>query len=203
MRTLKAIGYARISTDRDKQKHSLEYQKERIKAFAEYHNAYLKKIVVEQATGTKITKRPKLQELLTNKKFDLLICTKIDRLARNIVDLNNIVQDLQASGKDVAFVENQIDTSTANGKLFLNILGSFAEFEAEIISERTKSGLETAKKKGVRLGRPKSKKTLLGAKIARIRSLRKARKSWAEIAEVLGYKTRGGAFNFWKRNKKS
>ena len=201
---LKAIGYARISTTDEKQKHSLDYQKEKIKAYASLISAKIQKIETERATGRKISKRPKLQEILEkakNNKFNILICTKIDRLARNIFELKQIIQELETNGVAVVFVENQIDTSTANGKLFLNILGSFAEFEGEIISERIKAGLETARKKGIQLGRPKKKKTITGEQVDKIRSLRKGRKSWAEISELLGYKNKSGAFNFWKRNK--
>ena len=202
--TLKAIGYARISTTDEKQKHSLDYQKEKIRAYAGLISAKIQKIETERATGRKISKRPKLQEILEkakNKKFNILICTKIDRLARNIFELKQIIQELEINGVAVVFVENQIDTSTANGKLFLNILGSFAEFEGEIISERIKAGLETARKKGIPLGRPKKKKTITGEQIDKIRSLRKGRKSWEEISEILKYKNRSGAFNFWRRNK--
>jgi DNA invertase Pin-like site-specific DNA recombinase len=197
----KAIGYARISTNSTEQKHSLDYQKEKIEAYATLINAKLVKVEKEQATGRKISKRPKLQALLERKNFDVLICTKIDRLARNIFELQQIIETCKKNGVAVVFVENQIDTSTANGKLFLNILGSFAEFEAEIISERIKAGLETAKKKGVVLGRPKGRKAFVEEKVAKIRSLRKARKSWEEIAGILGYKNKSGVFNFWKRNK--
>ena len=201
---LKAIGYARISTTDEKQKHSLDYQKEKIKAYASLISAKIQKIETERATGRKISKRPKLQEILEkakNKKFNILICTKIDRLARNIFELKQIIQELETNGVAVVFVENQIDTSTANGKLFLNILGSFAEFEGEIISERIKAGLETARKKGIQLGRPKKKKTITGEQIDKIRSLRKGRRSWEKISEILGYKNKSGAFNFWRRNK--
>ena len=201
---LKAIGYARISTTDEKQKHSLDYQKEKIKAYTSLISAKIQKIETERATGRKISKRPKLQEILEkakNKKFNILICTKIDRLARNIFELKQIIQELETRGVAVVFVENQIDTSTANGKLFLNILGSFAEFEGEIISERIKAGLETARKKGIQLGRPKKKKTITDEQVDKIRSLRKGRKSWEEISKMLGYQNKSGAFNFWKRNK--
>ena len=132
---LKALGYARISTTEATQKHSLDYQKDKIKAYSSLINARLVKIETEQATGRKISKRPKLQKILERKDFDVFICTKIDRLARNIFELRQIIEIFEKNGVAVVFVENQIDTSTANGKLFLNILGSFAEFETEIISE--------------------------------------------------------------------
>ena len=201
LKELKALGYARISTTEETQKHSLDYQKEKIKAYSSLINARLVKIETERATGRKISKRPKLQKILERKDFDVFICTKIDRLARNIFELRQIIEIFEKNGVAVVFVENQIDTSTTNGKLFLNILGSFAEFEGEIISERIKAGLETARKKGVRLGRPKNKKTITGEQVDKIRSLRKGRKSWEEISEILGYKNRSGAFNFWRRNK--
>lgn len=197
---LKAFGYARISTTEETQKYSLDYQKDKIKAYSSLINARLIKTETEQASGRKIAKRPKLQKILERQDFDVFICTKIDRLARNIFELRQIIEIFEKNGVAVVFVENQIDTSTANGKLFLNILGSFAEFETEIISERIKAGLETAKKKGVKLGRPKNKKTKTGEQIERIRSLRKARKSWSTISELLGYRNKSGAFNFWKRN---
>jgi len=200
-KVIKAIGYGRISTTDEKQKHSLDYQKEKIIAYAGLISAKIQKIETEKATGRKISARPKLQRLLERKDFDVLICTKIDRLARNIFELKQIINELEKNGVAVVFVENQIDTSTANGKLFLNILGSFAEFEGEIISERIKAGLQTAKKKGVKLGRPKNKKTITGEQIDKIRSLRKGRKSWEEISKILNYKNRSGAFNFWMRNK--
>ncbi len=201
---IKALGYARISTTEETQKHSLDYQKEKIKAYSSLINARLVKIETERATGRKISKRPKLQKILElsrEQDFDVFICTKIDRLARNIFELRQIIEIFEKNGVAVVFVENQIDTSTANGKLFLNILGSFAEFETEIISERIKAGLEMAKKKGIKLGRPKNKKTITGEQIDKIRSLRKARKSWSTISELLGYRNKSGAFNFWKRNK--
>ena len=204
METIKkrsAVGYVRISTTEEKQKHSIDHQKEKIRMYAELIDVKLKKIVVEKASGRKMGKRPLLQEVITENKQELVICTKIDRLARNIVDLNQIVHSLQKNARDVAFVENQIDTGSANGKLFLNILGSFAEFEGEIISERTKAGLETARKKGIKLGRPKLKSTITGEKVERIRALRKGKKSWGYIAKEFGYKSRAGVYKFWMRNR--
>lgn len=197
----KAIGYIRISTTEEKQKHSLDYQKEDIKKYCEYKKIKLKRIVVEKKSGTKLNKREKLKELLKKNDFDFLITTKIDRLARNIVDLNNIVNELKEKDKDVIFTENEINTSTSNGRFFLNILGSFAEFEAQVISERTKAGLSIAKDKGVVLGRPFSRKRKTEELIKKIRSLRKARKSWEEIAEILQYKSKATPYTLFNKYK--
>jgi DNA invertase Pin-like site-specific DNA recombinase len=76
------------------QKFSLDAQETDIKRYCEYHNLKLKKIEREMASGTKMKKRTKLKHILEDEKFDVLVVTKIDRLARNIMDLNNIVNQL-------------------------------------------------------------------------------------------------------------
>ncbi len=197
-----AIGYVRISTNENKQKHSIDHQKEQIRKYCEYEHIKLKRVVIEKASAKDLKKRPKLRETLQTNCFDILICTKIDRLARNNIDLQNVVNRIQENGKEIIFIENKIDTTTAQGKMFLQMMGIFAEFEANIISERTKAGLETARRKGVILGRPKKRSTLSGEKITSIRAMRKGRKKWREIAEKLGYRSTGGVMAFWKRNKK-
>ena len=183
-----AIGYARISTNDHLQKHSLDAQSTDIRKYAELYGYKLKKIELEQASGKNLEKREKLKKLLSDKNFDVIITPKIDRLARNIVDLNLIVSELQAHGKDVVFIENNLDTSTANGRLFLNIIGSFAEFEAKVIGERVKRGMQEAKEKGIHVGRPRSKKMREEDEVKQIRILRQRQQlSYSEIAKKLGY----------------
>lgn len=89
-----AIGYARISTNEDMQKHSLQAQSEDIKKYCEHYNLKLKKIETETKSWTKMDKREKLQKILNDNNFDVIVTTKIDRLARNIVDLNKIYINL-------------------------------------------------------------------------------------------------------------
>ena len=197
----KAVGYVRISTNEEKQKHSLDYQKEQIKKYCDYKNIKLKKIVVEKASAKDLKKRPKLQDTLKKNQFDIFVCTKIDRLARNNIDLQNVVNNIQKANKEIVFIENQIDTSTSQGKMFLQMMAVFAEFEANVISERTIAGLKEARAKGVRLGRPKAKSTLREEKIDKIRAMRKGHKTWGEIADTLGYNSEASARSFWVRNK--
>ena len=92
-----AIGYARISTSDAIQKHSLDAQSADIRKYAELYGYKLKKIILEQASRKHLENRPKLTKLLADKNFDVIITTKIDRLARNIVDLNLIVAELKES----------------------------------------------------------------------------------------------------------
>lgn len=187
-KTKVALWYARISTNEDMQKHSLHAQSEDIKKYCELYWLKLKKIETEKKSWTKMDKREKLQKILNNNNFDVIITTKIDRLARNIVDLNKIVYSLKERWKDVVFIENNIDTTSANGRLFLNILWAFAEFEAEIISERVKRWMLEAKKRGVKLWRKPKKETLLKIEIQTIRSLRQRKKlTYKEISKRLWY----------------
>jgi DNA invertase Pin-like site-specific DNA recombinase len=110
---------------------------------------------VDRMTGSK-DRRPALDALVRNakrRKFDVLVCWKLDRLGRNLKHLIVLLDDLQALG--VAFVSlgEGIDATTPAGKLQLHILGAIAEFERGRIVERVKAGLARAKSQGVRLGR--------------------------------------------------
>ena len=103
--------------------------------------------------------RPGLIKLLNDakdKKFDLVLATKIDRIARSSLNLMKICNDLDKWGIGIKFVEQNFDMTTAEGKLLRNFLSAIAEFELELIHSRTKDGLARAKREGKTLGRPKS-----------------------------------------------
>lgn len=87
---------------------------------------------------------------------DALVVTRIDRLARSLRDLQNIVHELKQKGAYLKATEQPIDTSTAAGKAFLDMLGVFAEFETNLRRERQLEGIAAAKARGVYKGRPKS-----------------------------------------------
>lgn len=150
------IGYARVSTvgqenGLDTQKHLLE-------------EAGCKRIFFEAVTGTSTTKRNELKEAIQFlDKGDTLIVTKIDRLARSIIDLNNIVRELNTKGVNVRFLKENLEFQPGENNnslqtLLFNILGSFAQFERDIIVERTGEGRERAKKQGKHMGRPSQDK---------------------------------------------
>ncbi|UTH05717.1 recombinase family protein [Macrococcoides caseolyticum] len=147
------IGYARVSTT-NKQNDSLEKQIEiLIKNGADPDNIYQEKV-----TATSTAQRTQLQDMIKHaRKGDTIVVTKIDRLARSISDLNKIVSDLNDRGVSVQFLKEQMlfkadDTNSINRLLF-NILGSFAQFERDLIVERTSEGRERAKKEGKHMGR--------------------------------------------------
>lgn len=137
-------GYARVSTaDQD-----LTLQEEALKA------AGCDMVVSEKVTGTSREGRQELERLLLFiREGDTLVVTRIDRLARSIGDLQDIVRGLKAKGVSLRATMQSVDTSTAAGKAFLDMLGVFAEFETNLRKERQAEGIAKAKAAGVYKGR--------------------------------------------------
>jgi DNA invertase Pin-like site-specific DNA recombinase len=109
----------------------------------------------EKRSGTSMQGRAELQTVLDfMRKGDTLMVTRVDRLARSIGDLQDIVRGLKAKGASLKATEQPIDTSTAAGKCFLDMLGVFAEFETNLRRERQLEGIAKAKEAGVYKGRP-------------------------------------------------
>jgi DNA invertase Pin-like site-specific DNA recombinase len=140
-------GYARVSSsDQD-----LSIQKTALRA------AGCSIIRAERASGTTRNGRTELETLLQFlRKGDTLVVTRIDRLARSMRDLQNLVHELREKGAHLKATEQPVDTSSAAGKAFLDMLGVFAEFETNLRRERQMEGIEAAKKRGVYKGRPRS-----------------------------------------------
>ncbi len=152
------IGYARVST----KDQSLNLQKDALK------KAGCEKIYSEQISGTK-TDRTKLNEMIEHiRQGDVIIVWKLDRLGRSLRDLVNLVSKFQDLGVGFKSLQDNIDTTTPTGKLTFHLFAALAEFERDIISERTKAGLASARARGRRGGRPKglSKKALDKARLA-------------------------------------
>lgn len=140
-------GYARVSTaDQD-----LTIQQEALKA------AGCEVIRSEKVSGTSTEGRTELRTLLDFiREGDTLVATRVDRLARSIGDLQDIVRELRAKGASLRTTEQPIDTSTAVGKCFLDVLGVFAELENSLRRERQMEGIAKAKAAGVYQGRKPS-----------------------------------------------
>lgn len=148
MNTHEKFGYGRVSTldqNLDAQKDAL------IKAGAT-------KIFLEKITGTKAS-RPELDDLRKMlRRGDTVLITRIDRLGRSAKDLLNIVSDFEAKGVNLKVIEQNIDTSSNEGKLFFTMVAAFAEFEHSMMVSRTKDGLAAARARG-RVGGRKAKLT--------------------------------------------
>jgi len=140
-------GYARVSTHEQ----DFTLQEQALRA------AGCEVIRAEKVTGTSRTDRPELQVLLDFlRRGDTLVVTRIDRLARSIKDLQDIVYLLNEQGVTLKATEQPIDTRSAAGKAFLDMLGVFAEFETNLRRERQLEGIAAAKGRGVYRGRKPS-----------------------------------------------
>ena len=138
------IGYARVST----QDQNLSLQISSLQKFG------CEKIFSEKKSGVK--RRPELEGLMNIvREGDIVVIWKIDRLARSLAELISITEQFKSKGVDLVSIDGQVDTTSAMGRMFFQITGAFAEFERNLIIERTKAGIVEAKKRGVQLGRPK------------------------------------------------
>ena len=137
-------GYARVSTSEQ----DLTVQLEALKA------AGCEVVRSEKVSGTSVSGRTELQNLLDfARDGDTIVVTRIDRLARSVRDLQNLVYDLNEKGVSLRATEQSVDTSTSAGKCFLDMLSVFAEFETNLRRERQMEGIKKAKAKGVYAGR--------------------------------------------------
>lgn len=165
------IGYARVSTTDQ----SLDVQIAALKA------AGCDLIRSEKASGSSTKGRTELATVLDfMRRGDVLVVTRIDRLARSVADLQQIVLALKSKGVSLKATEQPIDTSTSAGKAFFDMLGVFAEFETSLRRERQAEGIAKAKAKGVYKGRPAT------VDADAVRRLKADGKGPAEIARELG-----------------
>ena len=143
--------YARVSTD----KQDTDNQMIRLREIAQNRGYEVFDEYVDIASGRNAN-RPNLDRMMKDAKqhrFDKIIAVKLDRIARSVTNLNNLMNDLYAWNIGIEFIDQPIDTTTPAGKMILTILGAMAEFERELIVERTNDGLKRARKEGKTLGR--------------------------------------------------
>ncbi len=149
------IGYGRVSTTDQ----NLDAQRDALQA------AGCDEVLVDKASG-KLASRPELDKaLLVAREGDQLVVTKLDRLGRSLEHLIALSNDLQARGVDLVVIDQGIDTSTAVGRMFFQILGAIAEFEHALMAERTRDGLAAARARG-RTGGQRPKLSPRQARIA-------------------------------------
>lgn len=167
------VGYARVSTnDQD-----LALQLDALQ------QADCQKIFRDKASGVKAA-RPGLQEAIDYlREGDMLVVWRLDRLGRSLKHLIETVTDLEERGIGFLSLQESMDTTTSGGKLIFHIFGALAEFERNLIRERTQAGLEAARVRGRKGGRPKAldkKRTALACQLYNDK-----RHSVKEICEIL------------------
>lgn len=118
-------------------------------------------------------------QMIKDNKADVIVVWRLDRLTRSILDFQKTIEDI---GAKVVSITESLDMTSSSGRLMANILISFAQYEREAIGERTKLGLERAKRKGKRIGRKRQIKT---SEIRKIKDLRGRGFTYSEIAEQL------------------
>ena len=167
------IGYARVSTqDQDL---SLQYDALR--------QAQCNKIYEDKASGTKASRDGLTLALETVREGDCLVVWKLDRLGRSVKDLVAIVCDLEQRGVHFKCLTDRIDTSTTSGRFFFHVMASLAQMERDLTAERTRAGLDAARRQGRTGGR---KRKMTDSKIGTAKRLLQDRARPRDVAKDLG-----------------
>ena len=167
------VGYARVSQNDQ----SIELQLDALRASG------VEKIFTDTMSGSRVD-RPGLREALEFARAGDVLCVyRLDRLGRSLPHLIQLMQDLEARGIGFKSLAEAIDTTTVGGRLAYHLFASLAEFERSVLRERTRAGLEAAKKRGRRGGRPK---LMTGEKHYAARRLLDAGTPVKDVATALG-----------------
>src|SRR5882762_7451618 len=209
--TMRALGYARVSTDKQADHGvSLEAQEAKIRAMAVVQGAEIMELIVDGGESAKNLNRPGMDRLLAlvgQGKVQTVIIAKLDRLTRSVKDLAELLERFQRRGVSLVSVAEALDTGSVAGRLVINIMTAVSQWEREAIGERTRDALRHKRAKGERVGTIPYGHRLAGddrhvepdegeqAVLARIRALRRAKKTLRAIAGELndsGSQTRRG-----------
>jgi site-specific DNA recombinase len=209
---MKAIGYVRVSTDKQADHGvSLEAQEQKIRAMAVVQSAELAEVIVDGGASAKSLNRPgmtRLMSLVESGGVDCVIIAKLDRLTRSVGDLAELLKRFERRGVSLVSVADSLDTGSAAGRLVINIMVSVSQWEREAIGERTKDAMRHMKASGGRVGniafgyqlaaegRTLEPNAAEQDIIRRLMSLRAEGDSLREIADELnlqGYTTRRGS----------
>ncbi len=157
MSTSTAIGYTRVSPrDQADSGASLAAQRTKIEAYAVLHDLELVEVIEDAGFSAKSLDRPgmtKLLSLIRGRRIGVVVVAKLDRITRSVRDLGELIDVFQRSGVEFASVADHIDTSTASGRLVLNVMGSVSQWEREAIGERTSEALAVMRSNGRRISR--------------------------------------------------
>lgn len=168
------IGYARVSTADQ----NADLQHRALNA------AGVERTFTDQGVSGSRASRPELDRCLdTLREGDILCVWRLDRLARSLRNLLDLVELLSQRGEHLRSLTESIDTSSASGRLVLSVFGALAEFERELIRERTSAGLEAAKARGARIGRPAA---VTRDQLSQARTLVNAGHRVGDVARTLG-----------------
>jgi putative DNA-invertase from lambdoid prophage Rac len=166
-KTKRAGLYTRVSTSEQ----NTESQETALTEYAKNRGWEVTRIYRDKVSGAKKS-RPALDELMADarkRRFGVVLVSRFDRLARSVSHLLHALETFRDLGIEFVSLSEQIDTSTAAGKLMFTVLGAVAELERSLIGERVRLGLQNAKRKGKRLGRP-AIRTLSAGELDRVKA---------------------------------
>ncbi len=168
------IGYARVSTDEQ----NLDLQLDELKA------AGCENIFIDKGVSGSIIEREGLSQAIdATGEGDTLVVWKLDRLGRSLGFLCGLIEDLGKEGAGFHSLTDGIDTSTSGGTLIFHVMGAMAQFERDLIRERTKAGMMAAKRRGKHVGRPRA---LSEGQIQHMNDLLNQGRTQREVAELFG-----------------
>ena len=183
---MRVYGYCRVSTEEQAVNGaSLAAQEDKIRQYSSLYDLDVVEVVVDAGVSAKSLNRPGIQHVLESLNSGAgsgIVITKLDRLCRSVSDWGHLIDKFFGKSFALFSVSDQIDTRSASGRMGLNILMSVAQWEREIIGERTSAALQHRKSKGVILGPPRLQDTVV---IKRMVELRAQGKSLAAIADIL------------------
>lgn len=193
---MRIATYSRVSTTHHSQKP--EVQVHELRRYCEARGWTIEHELVDHGYSGSSDHRPSLRQLISlvqERKVDVVVVVKMDRLFRSLKHLVTTLEEWQSLGVQFVAVKDNIDYTTPAGRLLAQILGSLAEFEKSLLIERTMLGLEHAKRSGKKLGRPKT------ADFDKIIELRQQGYSYTQIQKQLGV-GRGSIFRALKAFQK-
>ena len=155
MKTQKVAIYVRVSTSGQ----TVENQERELTAHCQRQGWQVFKVYRDEGFSGAVADRPALKEMMNDARlgrFNLLVVWKIDRLARSISHLLEVLTELKGLGIGFVSLTEAINTETAQGRMIANFLGSIAEFERELVVERVRAGMARAKANNVKIGRPRT-----------------------------------------------
>ncbi len=181
------IGYIRVS--RNKQTTAL--QEDAMK------KELCERVFTDKMSGKRFDRPEFLRMLDIARPGDVIVVWRLDRLGRSLKELIETVTMLAERGIELHSLKESIDTTTPTGKLMFHIVAAMAEFERDVISERTQAGLEAARARGRRGGRPKATEKIEPRNLTRAKELYAARNnSIAEIMQMTGFKSRNTFYKY-------
>ncbi len=181
------IGYIRVS--RDKQATALQVDAMK--------REKCERVFTDKMSGKRFDRPEFLKMLDIARSGDVIVVWRLDRLGRSLKELIETVTMLAERGIELRSLKENIDTSTPTGKFMFHIIAALAEFERDIIQERTQAGLEAARARGRRGGRPKATSKLRPGMLERAKELYTARNNTvAEIMRLTGFKSRATFYKY-------